>query len=547
MTGQHPQAAPTSAASLSHPIVPPIAIPRPSSPAMDVDIMGLSPSRQSPIDAPQSPVLAAPHPSAPSAPATASSVPKSKIKEDTTHHHHAKESKASATKSEKVKSEKSRAAPASAAPASPPSASSSSKPSRLFLRGHSAEVVATVWNPKNAELLATCSSDSTVRLWTLQQGIARASSAALHHGAKVKPGMTPPSQVLNVQWNASGACLATACFDGSVRLWDAGVGIPKTQLNTKLSAHNGAVFALRWNPTGSLLATGGADRALCLWSHSPSVGGVAVPSTLVHKFPDHHQDSIVDIDFAYYQHHLRPTAQQNPSSSSWLIATASTDKTVNVVQWPALSSTSSSSSSSTDPNVPSSPSSTVFVCKGHTQPVNSVRWSTIPSSATEESSPSSSIPLLASASDDGSVRLWSGFATTASESSEAEPPAISSDPLLGHSKEVYVVRWSPKSPSFLASASFDTTVKLWDSVQKTCVKTLAGHSEAVLSLDYSPSGNLLATGSQDKSVCIWDTNGNLVKQYQCTGCVLDVAMNPAEDRVAACCTDNSAVIFDLRM
>lgn len=520
-------------------MVPPISIPRPSSPAMDVDILGLSPSRQSPEDIPQlppSPTSSSSHPTKAGKSKDDSTPSLVSASKDTTRSSAATASTTQVKPEKSVKSEKVRAvssasaapAPTSTAPAAASTAASStaSKPSRLLLKGHAAEVVSCGWNPRNPELLATCSSDSTVRLWTLQQGLARASSAALHHGAKVKPGMTPPSQVVSVQWSPSGSSLATACFDGSVRLWDAGVGVPKTQLNTKLSAHSGAVFALRWNQTGSLLASAGADRSLCLWNPATPVtsGNSSSTATLTYKFEKLHEDGILDVDFG---------------SDNW-IATASVDKTLRLLRYspsflspaavtesPSLGATDSSSSTYVGPKISA---------KGHTQSVNSVRWSPL------------NPGLLASGSDDSSIRLWSvPIDASGSGSAALESQLESSKILSGHTKEVYTLRWHP-SVSQIASASFDTTVKLWDPEQTAATNTLTSHSEAVLSLDYSPSGQLLASGSQDKTVCVWDSRtASAVKQFTCSGCVLDVAVNPAEDRVAACCSDNSAVVFDLRM
>jgi WD40 repeat protein len=59
--------------------------------------------------------------------------------------------------------------------------------------------------------------------------------------------------------------------------------------------------------------------------------------------------------------------------------------------------------------------------------------------------------LLASASDDQSVRLW--------EVASGRPHG---QPLTGHTGEVYGVAFSPDG-KLLASASADRTVRLWDS------------------------------------------------------------------------------------
>jgi transducin (beta)-like 1 len=84
--------------------------------------------------------------------------------------------------------------------------------------------------------------------------------------------------------------------------------------------------------------------------------------------------------------------------------------------------------------------------------------------------------------------------------------------LQAHSKEIYTIKWSPTGPGtqnpnanlILASASFDSTVKLWDVENAACLHTLSKHTEPVYSVAFSPDGRYLATGSFDRCVNIWN-------------------------------------------
>ncbi len=122
-----------------------------------------------------------------------------------------------------------------------------------------------------------------------------------------------------------------------------------------------------------------------------------------------------------------------------------------------------------------------------------------------------------------------------------------SHPLNGHTMEVLSVAYSPDG-TLLASGSTDRTVRIWDAQHETLLRTLTGHSNGVRSVVFSPNGKYLASGSRDKSIRLWRVdNGNLVRTFAGPSAqIFSVAFSPDGREIAAGSDDNYVRVWDVQ-
>jgi WD40 repeat protein len=76
----------------------------------------------------------------------------------------------------------------------------------------------------------------------------------------------------------------------------------------------------------------------------------------------------------------------------------------------------------------------------------------------------------------------------------------------GHTEPVYSVTFTPDG-KYLATGSFDNTIKLWELANGKEAKTYGGpngHQKMVMCVAISPDGQLLASGSIDNTLKVWD-------------------------------------------
>lgn len=97
----------------------------------------------------------------------------------------------------------------------------------------------------------------------------------------------------------------------------------------------------------------------------------------------------------------------------------------------------------------------------------------------------------------------------------------------GHSAAVKAVAVSPNG-EVLATGSRDKSVKLWDKQTGMEIRSLIGHEHTINALCFSPNGQLLATSSADGTARVWEilTGKEIFKSPKNSKYVTAVAFNP---------------------
>ena len=114
-------------------------------------------------------------------------------------------------------------------------------------RGHRGLVFALSFSP-DGKTMATASFDGTVKLWDFAAG--KETAVLEGHAAAVYA----------VTFAADGNTIATASQDQTIRLWNADGTFRK-----ELKGHTGIVDSIAFSPDGTMIASGAADKSVRLW------------------------------------------------------------------------------------------------------------------------------------------------------------------------------------------------------------------------------------------------------------------------------------------
>jgi WD40 repeat protein len=109
---------------------------------------------------------------------------------------------------------------------------------------------------------------------------------------------------------------------------------------------------------------------------------------------------------------------------------------------------------------------------------------------------------IASASFDGSVQVW-----------DARDGKICTT-YLGHTGPVYTTAWSPDG-AILISADHHGTMHLWSAQSGQLLRVFMGHTRAIKTAAFSPTGQHIASGGDDMTIYIWSAQtGKIISSYK---------------------------------
>ncbi|BFZ22696.1 hypothetical protein BsWGS_25735 [Bradybaena similaris] len=314
------------------------------------------------------------------------------------------------------------------------------------ITAHAADILSIAFS---STVLATCSSDKTVRLWQTTDFTELPCSPLTGH-----------QYLINCcDFSPSGAILATCSTDGTLRLWN-----PKTGDVLAKLAHPSSC-ALRvccFSPDGAMIVTGGDDDSACLWN---------VPEKRLIRCFKGHDESVAAATFT-------------PDSNYFITGSSGGDLCGELLVWDAQFGHGKFLK-----RIPDCHDLGVLCCEFS------------PTFGTA-GKPSASSPfgrfLLATGGKDNLVKLWFFDCEVGSVNLSVRLDTM----LPGHTDSVLWLCFSPDG-KFLASCSLDKTARLWNPETKQALISIHEHSSYVASCAFSVDSQCLATASNDCTVKIW--------------------------------------------
>ena len=116
--------------------------------------------------------------------------------------------------------------------------------------------------------------------------------------------------------------------------------------------------------------------------------------------------------------------------------------------------------------------------------------------------------------------------------------------LEGHTSYVISAAYSPDGRE-IVSASWDKTIRIWDSATGECKRVLEGHTNYVKSAAYSPDGREIVSASSDRTIKVWNAK-DFREVYTSTlpAICTTATFSPNGRTIVVGCRDNNIYLID---
>lgn len=425
--------------------------------------------------------------------------------------------------------------------------------------GHQDIVYAVAYHPNN-NVLASGSADNTIRLWD-------------SHTLEPVDVLTGHANwVFDVDFSPDGQFLVSGSADNTLRIWNLSSGE-----NQMLRGHTNWVRSVKFLPDSQGIVSGGADGLILIWNRQtsapvngfPTIGYQAVWSLDIFQTEDSLQIVSGGTDPHLYLWNPNPVlalgnvievqeeqinaAAINPQGT--LLATGGGLRDGFAVSLRNLDGSSRTilleahqdqvTSLAFHPDQPwlASASLDHTVKIWNTQTGEVIQTLTLPDSVFAIAFRPDG-QQLAVGDNTSMVTLWN-----LAEATNTWQPF--NTPLRGHQDRVVSLDYHPAS-ILLASGSRDSTIRLWDTDTGSQVgEPLNAHADGVLGLAFSPDGRALASSGRDAAVRLWtnqtgewEPDGNPLLGH--TNWVTAVEFSPDGTLLASASGDQSVILWHLQ-
>jgi WD40 repeat protein len=399
----------------------------------------------------------------------------------------------------------------------------------LTLLGHE-DVIASVSYSPDGRRLASASWDGTIKIW----------DAATGHVIRTLTGKSP---IFGVVFHPAGTQLVSAGSDRTVTLWDAATG----QVIRTFSGHNRTIHELAFSLDGKLLASSSDDGTIKLWDVSAG--------SMIRTLADHRTNEGGQIAFSPDGKALASGGGGEPTVRIWNLTTGQLARTDRDDVIPAA-------------NIAKGPDAKTLTGEGrqamarHRKPVVFSPDGKILASGTEngtitlrDASAGSLVRILRdhhnldpvtglAFSPDGRIIASISFTGQAVSLWDASTGFLLRI-LKGHTSVINDIAFSPDGVH-IASAYWYMAIRILDATRDQEAQSLPG-KEIVRDVAFGPDGSYLAFAGLDRNVTLWDlAAGKAVRTFQGhTQMIFSIAISSDGRRMASAGEDRLIRIWDL--